>query len=350
MSLLITLSVAGFLLIIILLISGAVIIPQSQAMVIERLGRYNRTLYAGLKFKIPLIEKPRVLEWRYVEYDAQGKPIYQHRHIQRIDLREKILDFPRQNVITSDNIFIEINALLSYQIIDPKSVAYKIDNLPFAMEKEVQTCLRSQIGAMTLDQILDSREVLNSRIREQLETATSPWGVKINRVAIQEITPPEDIRDQMEKVMRAERDRRAAVTTAEGAKTAAILESEGRREAAVNLAEAEKRSMILKAEGEAYFRLRMAQAEADAMRRIAEALQERDINPAQYLIAQRYLETLKEMVSGKDNKVVYLPIEAVGVLSSLAGIRDLFREAEPKNIVDRGDDGVRKQDQGLAGA
>ncbi|MDZ7369912.1 MAG: SPFH/Band 7/PHB domain protein [candidate division KSB1 bacterium] len=331
---------------------GVVIVRQAEAMVIERLGKFHRLLYSGLNWIFPFIDKPRVLDWRYVEYDADGKPIFQQKKITAIDLKETFLDFPRQNVITADNIFIEINALLSYQIVDPKSVAYKINNLPFALEKETQTCLRSLIGEMTLDQILSSRETIRQKIRAMLESSTESWGIKINNVALQEINPPPDIRDEMEKVMRAERDRRATVTAAEGQKTAAILESQGELEATINAAEAEKRSLILKAEGEAYARLRLAQAEADAIRRIADALESKGIEPTQYMIAMRYLETLKEMVSGKDNKVVYLPIEAVGVLGSLGAIKDLFKDLKPieTNFIRTGGDNERgnQSDQGLA--
>lgn len=302
------------------------LVRQSEAMVIERLGKFNRLIYAGLRVLVPLLESPRSIEWRYIEHDAEGKITFQHRKISRIDLRETVYDFPKQTVITSDNVVIEIDALLSYQITDPKNVAYEINNLPFAVEKLTQTALRSLIGGMTLDQTLASREVLSENMRVILDEATEKWGVKINRVSLQDINPPKDIRDDMEKVLRAERSRRAAVTEAEGKKTAAILESEGQQGAIVNNAEAEKRSLILKSEGEAYARVRIAQAEADAIRRITEALHDSKIEPTQYMIAMRYIETLKEMVSGKDNKVVYLPFEATGMLSALGGIKDIFKD------------------------
>ena len=321
-------TLAGLILLL-FLTRSVLLVRQSEAMVIERLGKFNRRIFPGLRFLIPFLESARSIEWRYIEYDAEGKMSFQHRKISRIDLRETIYDFPKQNVITSDNVVTEINALLSYQITDPKNVAYEINNLPFAIEKLAQTALRSLIGEMTLDQTLASREVLSEKMRVILDEATDKWGVKINRVSLQDINPPEEIRDDMEKVMRADRDRRAAVTQAEGKKTAAILESEGQQGAIVNNAEADKRRLILKSEGEAYARVRVAQAEADAIRRITEALHDSKIEPTQYMIAMRYIDTLKEMVSGKDNKVVYLPFEATGVLSALGGIKEIFKDMNP---------------------
>jgi regulator of protease activity HflC (stomatin/prohibitin superfamily) len=242
---------------------------------------------------------------------------------QRIDLRESVYDFPKQNVITRDNVVTEINALLYFQIIDPVKALYEIENLPMAIEMLTQTTLRNVIGELDLDQTLTSRDTINSKLRAILDDATDKWGVKVNRVELQDINPPKDIRDAMEKQMRAERDRRAVMLEAEGLKGAQILEAEGSREAQIKKAEGRKIAQILEAEGEAQARINVAEAEAQAISRISEAVAQTS-NPVNYLIAMRYLEALKDISSGQNNKIVYMPYEATGVLSSLGGIKEML--------------------------
>ncbi|MDG1146483.1 MAG: paraslipin, partial [Flavobacteriales bacterium] len=241
----------------------------------------------------------------------------------RIDLREAVYDFPKQNVITRDNIVTEINALIYFQIMDPVRAVYEIANLPQAIEKLTQTSLRNVIGEMDLDDTLSSRDTINSKLQEILDDATNKWGVKVNRVELQDINPPLDIRAAMEKQMRAERDKRATILEAEGTQQAQILEAMGRRDAEISIAEGEKNSNILVAEGEAAARIMVANAEAKAIKVVTEAI-DKTGDPVNYLIAMKYLESLKEMTSGKDNKVVYMPYEATGVLSSVGGIKDLL--------------------------
>ncbi|MFW6161548.1 MAG: SPFH domain-containing protein, partial [Planctomycetota bacterium] len=231
---------------------------------------------------------------------------------------------PAQTVITKDNVVTEIDALLYFQITDPVRAIYEIANLPEAIEKLTLTTLRNVIGELELDETLISRDTINNKLRVILDEATDKWGVKVTRVELKDISPPDDIRDAMETQMRAERKRRAAVTVAEGEKRAAILEAEGAREAEITRAEGLKRSRILGAEGEAEARIEVAQAEAEAITKVTETVAASGGNPTSYLIALRYIDTLKEMVSGKDNKVVYLPIEATGVLGSLGGIREML--------------------------
>ncbi len=243
-------------------------------------------------------------------------------------MREQVYDFLKQNVITKDNVSIGINALLYFQITDPVKVVYEIANLPDAIEKLTQTTLRNVLGELELDESLTSRDTINTKLRTILDDATDKWGVKVNRVELQDINPPEDIRDQMEKQMRAERDRRAAILVAEGEKKASILEAEGFREAEVNKAEGLKQAAILQAEGEAKARIQVADAEAEAIRIISESLDPKG-DPVNYMVAIRYIDTLKQMVSGKDSKVVYLPFEASGILSSLGGIKELLGEGKP---------------------
>jgi len=247
-----------------------------------------------------------------------------------IDLRETVYVFPRQNVITKDNVVVEIDALIYFQVTDPVRATYEIANLPDAIEKLTQTTLRNVIGELDLDQVLSSREHINTKLREILDEATHKWGAKVARVELKDINPPRDIRDAMEKQMRAERDRRAAILTAEAGKQSSILEAEGIRQSEINKAEGDKQAKILAADAEAAARLKVAEAEAQAIERITAAIKGTGGDPARYLIAIRYIEALKQMVSGSNNKVVYLPYEATGVLSSLGGIREMLAGPERK--------------------
>lgn len=320
--LMIVILVAAF--VILFAAQGFKIVQQAETMVIERLGAYHRTLNKGVNIIWPIIDRAREIEWRYIKTDVDGRTIIKKEKITRIDLRETVYDFPAQQVITKENAVIGISALLYFQITDPVKVVYEIANLPDAIEKLAQTTLRNVIGEMDLDHMLSSRDEINRKLKLILDDATEKWGVKVNRVELQDIHPPKDIIGAMEKQMRAERDRRAAILEAEGSKQSKILESEGFKESEINRAEGEKRAKILMAEGEAEARIKVAEAEALALKRIKEAITEDRGNPAQYLIAIRYIETLKEMVSGKDGKVVYMPYEATGVLSSLGGIREIL--------------------------
>ncbi len=304
--------------------SGIKIVQQSETMVVERLGKYNRTLTSGINIIWPIIDKPRPIMWRYTREDYEGRTIVIKRMVGRIDLRESVYDFPKQNVITRDNVVTEINAILYFQIVEPMKAVYEISNLPDAIEKLTQTTLRNVIGEMDLDETLTSRDTINSKLRAVLDEASNKWGVKVNRVELQDINPPRDIRDAMEKQMRAERDKRATILEAEGTKASQVLESEGRKMAEINHADGEKQARILRAEGEAKAQIVKAEAEAKAIRQVMEAVTGTGSNPANYLLAVKYIETLKEMVSGKDNKTIYMPFEATGVLGSIGGIKELF--------------------------
>jgi regulator of protease activity HflC (stomatin/prohibitin superfamily) len=239
-------------------------------------------------------------------------------------MREQVFDFAKQNVITKDNVNIEIDAMLYFQITDVHKAVYEIANLPDAIEKLCKTNLRNVAGKMDLDECLTSRAVINSELSRVMDEATDKWGVKVNRVELKDITPPHDIQQAMEKQMRAARDRRATILEAEGEKRSAILEAEGVRESQIKRAEGERQSAILRAEGEAEARIKVADAEKDAIALLAQSLAGTKADPAQYLIAVRYLESLKDMTSGKDNKVVYVPYEATGIIGSLGGIKDLL--------------------------
>jgi regulator of protease activity HflC (stomatin/prohibitin superfamily) len=195
-----------------------------------------------------------------------------------------------------------------------------------AIEKLTQTTLRNVVGEMELDETLTSRDTINSKLRNVLDEATNKWGVKVNRVELQDITPPESIRFAMEKQMQAERDRRAEILKAEGEKQSAILKSEGEKAAEINAAEAEKQARILKAQGQAEAQILQAEAEAKAIAQVSAAVAAKGSDPVQYLLAIKYIDGLKEMVSGKDNKTVYLPYEASSMLGSLGGIKDMFNK------------------------
>src|SRR6266567_3005365 len=274
---------------VIVLISKSIrVVQQAQTMIIERLGKYHKTLASGINFVLPVIDRPRSVDWHQTIITPAGDSYSRRFRTERIDLRETVYVFPRQNVITKDNVVVEIDALIYSQITDPVRATYEIANLPDAIEKLTQTTLRNVIGEMELDHVLSSR-------------------------------------DTMEKQMRAERDRRAAILTAEAEKQSRTLQSEGIRQSEINQAEGQKQARILAAEAEANARLKVAEAEAQAIERITAAIKGTGGDPARYLIAIRYIEALKDMVtSPQSNKVVYLPYEATGVLASLGGIREML--------------------------
>lgn len=288
------------------------LVRQSEVIMVERLGKFHSILRSGLHFVIPFVDRPRKVLWTFVKEDPRSKYIYRYsEYVERIDLREAVYDFPKQNVITKDNVTMQINALLYYQITDPKRSVYEVANLPQAIEKLTQTTLRNIIGSMDLDESLISRDQINEKLRLILDEATDKWGVKVNRVELQEVNPPEDIRAAMEKQMRAERDRRATILEAEGQKKSAILKAEG-----------EKMAKIERAEGEAQARLVVARAESDAIKAIKEAVPNAD--PLPYMVALNYIKALPEITKDKEGKMVVLPYEATGLMGSLGSIKELF--------------------------
>jgi regulator of protease activity HflC (stomatin/prohibitin superfamily) len=300
---------------VVLIKKALLIIPQSETKIIERLGRYHDTLSAGVNFIIPFIDNAKtIVVLNHGRYSYSST----------IDLREQVYDFPSQNVITKDNIQMEINALLYFQIMDPYKAAYEISNLPNAIEKLTQTTLRNIIGEMELDETLTSRDTINNKLRLVLDDATDKWGVKVNRVELQDITPPATVLNAMEKQMQAERNKRAQILTSEGEKAAEILASEGEKTAMINRAEAAKQQAILTAEGEAQARIRKAEAEAQAIELITQAVG-KSSNPANYLLAQKYIQMLQELATGDKTKTVYLPYEATNLMGSIGGIKDLFK-------------------------
>ena len=308
--------IAVVVLVVIIAKKALVIISQSETKIIERLGRYHATLNPGVNIIVPVIDRAKE-----IVVLRNGRYLYSA----NIDLREQVYDFDRQNVITKDNIQMQINALLYFQIVDPFKAVYEINNLPNAIEKLTQTTLRNIIGEMELDQTLTSRDTINTKLRAVLDDATNKWGIKVNRVELQDIMPPESVLTAMEKQMQAERNKRAVILTSEGQKQSAILQSEGEKTSTINRAEAAKQQEILRAEGEAQARIRKAEAEAIAIEKITEAVG-KSTNPANYLLAQKYIQMMEELAKGDKTKTVYLPYEATNMLGSIGGIKELFKE------------------------
>ena len=305
------------------------IVKQAEVMVIERLGSYNRTLTSGPNFVIPFFDQAREIEWKYSR-DVGGRSVSYMQQLDRIDLRETVYDFPSQAVITKDNVSIQISAMIYFQVTDPLKAVYQIASLPMAIEKLTQTTLRNVIGELELDQTLISRDTINTKLRVILDEASNKWGVKVTRVELQDITPPPAIRDAMEKQMRAERERRATILEAEGNKRSQILKAEGEKEAAINKAEGEKRARILEAEGMAEAKIKVAEGEKQSIALVADTVAAHS-NPANYLISIKYIEALQKMTEGKDNKLVYMPFEATGILGAVGAVKELVEQRANEN-------------------
>ena len=311
-----------FLFAIFFLLKAVYMVKQAEAIIIERFGKYHRTLRPGLNVIVPFLDAPRRVVWTYVQ-EVDGRRYYRYtRVLTRLDLRESVYDFPKQNVITKDNVTMEINALLYSQITDPKAAVYEVNDLSQAIEKLTQTTLRNVVGSMDLDESLVSRDMINEKLRLILDEATDKWGVKVNRVELQEVNPPLEIRQAMEKQMRAERERRAVILEAEGSKQSAILEAEGVKESKVLRAQGEAEANIERAKGEAEARLKKSDAEAKAIQMIQESVPKGD--PLPYMIAMQYIKALPEMTKDKEGKMIVVPYEASSLVGSLASVKKIF--------------------------
>ena len=269
--------------------TGLKIIRPWQKGLVERLGKYQRTAEAGLNLIIPFMER-----------------------LIKIDMREQVVDVPPQSVITKDNVVVEVDAVVYYEITDPVKVTYNVANFYIAAIKLAQTNLRNLIGDLALDESLTSREVINTKLRQILDDATDKWGAKVTRVELQRIEPPVDVTEAMHRQMKAERDRRAMILEAEGQKRSAILKAEGEAEAIKKVADADK-----------YEKLTVAKGEAEAVETVYQAIH--NGRPTNDLIAIKYLEALQKIADGRATKI-FLPIEASGVLGSIAGIGELLKE------------------------
>ncbi|MBQ2615040.1 MAG: SPFH/Band 7/PHB domain protein [Clostridia bacterium] len=296
----------GILIILILLLLSCIkIVPQAQAYVMERLGAYHTTWNVGLHFKIPLIE----------------------RIAKRVSLKEQVVDFPPQPVITKDNVTMQIDTVVYFQITDPKLYTYGVDVPMSAIENLTATTLRNIIGDMELDESLTSRDVINTKMRAILDEATDPWGIKVNRVELKNIIPPAGIREAMEKQMKAERERREAILRAEGEKKSAVLVAEGEKESRILQAEAEKQSQILQAEAEKEAAIRVAEGEAQAIMEVQKATAEglrmlNEASPTDAVIAIKSLEAFAKAADGKATKII-IPSEIQGLAGLATSLKEL---------------------------
>ena len=280
-----------------LLVSNIRIVPQARAYVVERLGAYHGTWQVGLHFKIPLLDKIS----------------------RKVSLKEKVIDFPPQPVITKDNVTMEIDTVVYFQITDPKLYTYGVESPMDAIENLTATTLRNIIGELELDESLTSREHINTKIRMVLDEATDPWGIKINRVEVKNITPPKDIQVAMEKQMRAERERREAILIAEGEKKSQVLIAEGQKEAAILQAEAKKQTAIKEAEGQSEAILMINKATADGLKMIKEA------GADDAVIRLKSLEAFQKAADGQATKII-IPSEIQGLAGLAASVKELVKE------------------------
>jgi regulator of protease activity HflC (stomatin/prohibitin superfamily) len=300
------------------------IVPQASVLLIERLGKYEKMASGGLNMIIPFLDRPRAFNWSGIRPGTTA-----------IDLREQFTDLLPQPVITRDNVTIMVDSVIYWQITDPIKAVYEVNDLVGGIIQLTITAMRNVIGELDLDHALGSRDTVNSKLRVMLDDATHKWGVKVTRVELKNINPPEDVRVTMEKQMTAERNRRAVVLQADGEKQAAITRAEGEKQAAITRAEGEKQSAILQAEGQAQARLTAAAAEAESIRHIAVGIPGGQGNPAQYLIMMKYIESLREMARSSNSKVIFMPVETSSVLSSIGAFKEVFGEQEPVSVQPR---------------
>jgi len=290
---------------IILVAKGVKSVPQGEVWTIERFGKYTGSLHPGLHIIIPFID------------DIGRKQI----------VMEQVLDVPPQEVISSDNAMVTTDAVCFYQIVDPVKAAYEVNDLDRAMRNLVMTNIRAVLGSMELDAMLSNRDMINIELLKKVDEATNPWGIKVTRIEIKDITPPRDLVDAMANQMKAEREKRAA-----------ILKAEGEREAAIKVAEGERQSQILKAEGEkeaafleAEAREREAQAEAKATYMVSEAIAKGNPQAINYFVAQRYTDAIAQIGTAENSKVIMMPLEASSLIGSVEGIKDLIESASDKS-------------------
>jgi len=276
-------------------------VPQGQEWTVERFGRYTRTLSPGLHLIVPI-------------YDRIGR---------KMIMMEQVLDIARQDVITKDNAMVTTDGIAYYQIVDAARAAYEIKDLERAISNLAQTNIRTVIGSMDLDEVLSKRDEINERLLRVMDAATGPWGLKIMRIEIKDLTPPSDIIDSMNRQMKAERERRAEVISAEGEKAASILRAEGLKQSQILEAEGRRESAFRDAEG----RERAADAEAKATEMVSKAIAEGDVQAINYFIAQKYVEAFRTLASAPNQKFVIVPAEMSGLLGSIAGVGELARAA-----------------------
>jgi len=282
--------------------SAIVIVRPYEAAVVERLGRYHRTLYQGLHFVIPILDR-----------------------VIKVDMRERVVDVPPQEVITRDNVVVTVDGIIYYRIIKPEDVVYRVQNFQMAAVALAQTNLRNIIGELTLDETLTSREIINTKLRTVLDEATDPWGVKITRVEIKRIDPPKDVMDAMHKQMKAEREKRAMILEAEGFRESQIKKAEGLKESQILEAEGKAKSIQLVADAEKYSIIAKAQGEAEAIRTVFGAIKE--IQPTREVLLIQYFDALRRIADGQASKI-FFPLELSGLASALGLIGENLKAKE----------------------
>jgi len=277
------------------------IVPQGYEWTVETFGRYTRTLSPGLHFLIPF-------------YQAVGA---------KMNMMEQVLDVPSQDVITKDNAVVRVDGVVFYQVLDAAKAAYEVANLEQASLALVMINIRTVLGSMDLDESLSKRDAINAQLLRVVDEATHPWGVKVNRIEIKDIAPPRDLIDSMARQMKAEREKRANILEAEGFKQAAILKADGEKQSAILAAEGKKEAAFREAEA----RIRLAEAEAEATKMVSDAIANGNLNALNYFVANKYVEALKEIAHSPNQKMLLLPMEATGIIGSLAGIAELAKES-----------------------
>lgn len=298
----------SFFLAMVVVVAGALLlyntvrmVPQGFEWTVERFGKYTHTLSPGLHFLIPVV----------------------HSVGRKVNMMEQVLDVPSQDVITKDNAVVRVDGVVFFQVLDAAKAAYEVSNLEIATIALVQTNIRTVIGSMDLDESLSQRETINAQLLGVVDHATNPWGIKVTRIEIRDIQPPRDLVDSMARQMKAERDRRAQILEAEGHRQSEILRAEGEKQAAILQAEGQKEAAYREAEA----RERLAQAEAHATEVVSQAIAKGDVQAINYFVAQKYVEAFAQLASSPNQKLVLMPMEATGVISSIAGITELAREA-----------------------
>jgi len=302
---------AVFVVLAIVVALGAIkIVPQGREVTVERFGRYTRTLKPGISILTPFIE-------------GVGK---------RINMMEQVLEVPRQEVITKDNVTVQVDAIVFIQVMDAAAAAYRVTNLDFAITQLTMTNLRTVVGNMELDEVLSQRDHINTRLLEVIDAATGPWGVKVARIEIKDLQPPPDITNAMARQMKAERERRAVITEADGEKQSAITVAEGQKQSAILQAEGRKEAAFRDAEA----RERSAQAEAKATELVSAAIAKGDVNAINYFVAQKYVEAFAKLAESPQQKTVIVPADMASLLGSIAGVGELLAKGERSPPAPRG--------------
>jgi regulator of protease activity HflC (stomatin/prohibitin superfamily) len=289
----------------VILFLGVKSVPQGNEWTVERFGKYTRSLRPGLNLIVPVV-------------DQIG---------QKLNMMEQVLDVPTQEIITKDNAMVAVDGVVFYQVLDSAKAAYEVNNLQYATLNLTMTNIRTVMGSMDLDELLSKRDEINARLLTVVDEATTPWGVKVTRIEIKDISPPKDLVESMARQMKAERDKRAVILVAEGQRQSEVLKAEGEKRAAILQAEGEKEAAFREAEA----RERLAEAEAKATTVVSEAIAKGDVNAINYFVAQKYVEALQTIGSAENQKLVFMPLESSGVIGAIGGVAELAKQAMEKN-------------------